>query len=188
MSGPFVVECEAGPLMTDLLHPPGHPIQPHRRDCGPRVGPAVAINRAEWVAAERVLQVGQEQLLVLLLVVQAEHDQRPENALQAAVGTVEQRAHPRVDRLAIPVDLGDRRASEQPAFAPRDPLADRVVVGIEQETIFRWGDPVAGRGRLDDERLEEPARVCQVPLGGAGVGHRLDDVVLDLQRRARATP
>ncbi len=123
---------------------------------------------------------------MLLLVMQAKHDRRAESVQQFFIGPVEQRPHPVVDRRAEAIDLSDRRPREQPALGPSDPLADRVVIGVEEIAVLRRdGLEIRPRG-LEDERLEEPACVRQVPLDGAGIGHRLDDIVLDLQGRSRA--
>jgi hypothetical protein len=44
--------------------------------------------------------------------------------------------------------------------------------------------PAFAPGGLQDESVEKPARVRQVPFGRAGVRHRLDDVVFRFQRLA----
>src|SRR4051812_2536945 len=87
---------------------------------------------------------------------------------------------PRVDRRPVGDDLGDRRAREQPALRTRMAGADALVVRVE-EVVVR----VVERGstkRTEDEALEEPRRMSEVPLHGARVGHRLRDPVLDLER------
>jgi hypothetical protein len=78
----------------------------------------------------------------------------------------------------------ERRASHEAALWPRVLIADRVVVGVEQ-------DPKAGvKGRkirlrlLEHEGFEEPGRVGEMPLRGARVGHRLCAAILRAQWRA----
>jgi hypothetical protein len=61
--------------------------------------------------------------------------------------------------------------------APRalDSRADRLVVAVEQIRPRRFLG--------EHERLEEPGRVREVPLGGRGVGERLDGGVSVAERR-----
>ena len=70
----------------------------------------------------------------------------------------------------------------RPRCGARMLVADGVVVGVEQHRT-RVEGRVAGSVRREHERLEEPRRVREVPLGRARVGHRLHDAVLGRQRR-----
>ena len=79
-------------------------------------------------------------------------------------------------------DVFERRARQQPALGSRLPGTGSLVVGVEAV-----GEPLIQRAkacemRLQHERLEEPGGVRQVPLGGAGVLHRLDDLIFRAQR------
>ncbi len=65
------------------------------------------------------------------------------------------------------------------------PLADGLVVGIEQIAEHRIERLIALEVRLQHEGLEEPGDVRQVPLGGADVRHGLDLLVLGAQRRGQ---
>ena len=55
---------------------------------------------------------------------------------------------------------------------------DRFVVGIEDEAERLIEQAIAPGVGNQHERFEEPRRVCAMPLGRAGVRHRLDRLVL----------
>src|SRR4029078_10119148 len=104
--------------------------------------------------------------LVLLLMIDAELDQA--KRLFAQVG---QRALKRlVDMEAIAANLVQRRAAQHPA--PRSGVARTLglVIAVEQESVSLVEGGVAEHTVAQDEALEEPARVGQVPLGGRSVG------------------
>jgi hypothetical protein len=62
--------------------------------------------------------------------------------------------------------------------------SDGLVVRVEEIFEIRMKRAIAGQQRLQQELLEEPAGVRQVPLGRARVRHALHDEVLGLQRLA----
>ena len=121
------------------------------------------------------------QLLVLLLVLQAEADQRGDLGVVAAAG--EQRLHALVDVGAIALDVGEAGPRDEAALRPRVLLADTLVVAVEENAKGRVEGNEAGLEALEQEGLEEPGDVGEVPLGRARVGHRLHLAVLGRQRR-----
>ena len=82
-------------------------------------------------------------------------------------------------------DSCEGRPGQKPPRRARMPLADGLVVGIEQISEIGIEDLVAGEMRHEQEGLEEPGDVPQVPLRGAGVGHGLDLLVLGAQGRCQ---
>jgi hypothetical protein len=96
-----------------------------------------------------------------------------------ARSALEQRRHRRVDVGAVAAHLGHRRSRQQAAVWARIDLPDLLVVGVEQHIKAVTKRPVAGKVRLEQEGLEEPADVREVPLGRARDDRGLDDVVLD---------
>jgi hypothetical protein len=64
--------------------------------------------------------------------------------------------------------------------------ADGLVVGIEQKAECRVKYPIARTVRDQHELLEEPGCVRPVPLRRAGVGHRLQGLVLVTERNDQA--
>ena len=130
---------------------------------------------------------------MLLLVVQPEGDQgfglRPCGVRRA----VDQRRHGSVHVRAVIPHLVERGASDQAALRPGVSRPDRLIVGVEQEAERRVERPIAVCERLQQEGLEEPGGVREVPLDRTGVRHGLDLGVLrgqtlsqDLARRAHA--
>jgi hypothetical protein len=76
----------------------------------------------------------------------------------------------------------ERRARQQPALGSRLAGAGSLVVGVEAIGEAFIQRAKARKMRLQHERLEEPGGMRQVPLGGAGVVHRLDDLIFRAQR------
>src|SRR6185436_14448871 len=116
------------------------------------------------VAREQVLDVGEDQLLVLLLVVEAELEDRREIVLERAASRREERADVRVDVRAVGEDLRQRRPRDEAALGTRVLASHEVVVGIEENAEALVEGLVLREPGLENERLEEPARVGQVPL------------------------
>jgi hypothetical protein len=78
-------------------------------------------------------------------------------------------------------DLVDRRAGDEAALGAAVALSSLDVVGVEEERVARIRRHIRRFEGREDERLEEPARVGEVPLRGADVRHRADDVVFRLE-------
>ena len=105
-------------------------------------------------------------------------------ARPVAVHPGEQALHPAIDPGAIGQDLGHRGSRQMSAGRPRELRTDAVVVRVEEKRVRRIDGLVARKVRRQQERLEKPGDVGQVPLGRADVGHRLENLVLDGQRPA----
>jgi hypothetical protein len=146
-----------------------------RRRATRRAAVRRAICGPQRLRPEHVLRVGQDQLLVLLLVMQAELDSR---GIEHALGEATRDAL--VDLRAIRVHALEARPREHPTPWPIDARPDGLVVAVEQlrerRIEHRFGE---------DEGLEEPGRVREVPLRGARIDHGLHDLVLDGERRAQ---
>ena len=126
-----------------------------------------------------MLDVGQHQLLVLLLVLHAECDA----LLQVRIIALrfQQGLHVQVDVLPVGCDFGQRRPRQQSALRPRVHVADGDVVGVEQVVVLLVETPVGGIEVLKHEALEKPGDVREMPLCRADVRHALDDTVLRRQ-------
>jgi hypothetical protein len=131
-----------------------------------------------------MLDVREHQLLMLLLVVDAERGD--EQDLVVAHLRREQLPHVLIDVLAITQHLLHRRTRQQAALRPRVHEPNSLVVGVEQVFVVGIKRLVAAQRRLQQELFEEPARVREVPFEGARVRHALHDVVFALERRANA--
>src|SRR3954471_10386088 len=55
--------------------------------------------------------------------------------------------------------------------------SQRVVIGVEQKRKVLVEQAVSGEVRLEDERLEKPTRMREVPLGGTCLRHRLHHLI-----------
>ena len=98
---------------------------------------------------------------------------------------VKQLAHLSVDVLPIGEYLVDGGSGEQATRRARMSRTDCLVVGIEEVVEPR----IVRRGSAcrfaQNEALEEPGRVCKVPLDRARIGHALDHEVLGVEGRAQ---
>ena len=77
--------------------------------------------------------IGPEQFLMLLLVMQADLDNRRDLARARFVGAADQRRHRGIDMRAIGRDIGGGRPGDQPALRTRMPRSRRDIIGVEQE-------------------------------------------------------
>ena len=140
--------------------------------------PHGVVGRQQRIARQDVLDVHQQELLVLLLVLDAELDQRrrrPPRGLSRRVG------HGLVDVGPVLGDLLDPGPGQQPPVVPRIPGAHALVVGVEQVAEVGMEGSVPVETGDEQEGLEEPGGVGPVPLGRAHVGHGLDGLVLGRQ-------
>ncbi len=123
--------------------------------------------------------VGQHQLLMLLLMVEAELETSEGDGRQLRQGV----GHRRIDMGPILADFVEAGAAEHAATRPRMPLPLAVIIGIEQISPIRVERLVVRHAVAQDEGLEEPARVGEMPFGGRCIRHRLDGRVGVGQRR-----
>jgi hypothetical protein len=177
MARPLVVKGEGLADVTGLDQAALEIDPAQRRACRARRA-LRSVGREQWVQRQRVLDVHQDQLLMLLLVMQPKLDQV---GRIAAVGG-DQLGHRLGDVSAIGEHLVDARPGDHAAPGPRMPRADRLVVRIEQVLVGGIERTIGRELGLEQKGFEEPRGMRQVPLGGAGVGHRLDGLVFGRQR------
>ena len=127
----------------------------------------------EGVLREGMEDVGDQQFLVLLLMLQAEFDQVGCFCRQI----VERSQHRAVHCLAVGADRGRVRAGEQAAGRAWMAFADGLIVGVEQYLKAWVMRAVARDEGHRDEGLEEPGGVGAVPLRRACIGHGLHALV-----------
>ena len=185
MPRPLVVEGEAAPIVAQPAQPALVPGPAHLRRRRGLARVARPVGGAKRVAGQHVLYVHQQQFLMLLLMIEPELDQLAGRGPGIDGKRVEQPAHRPVHMGAIGDDLGDLRPGQQAAVGTRMPLAHALVIGIEQISESRIEGLVARQVRREDESLEEPGDVSQMPLGGTHVRHRLDLLVLRRKRRGQ---
>ena len=175
----LIVEREARLVMADR-HQTG--VERHRSAAHDlkRLGSGLDLigGGVERRARHQVQHIHQEKLLMLLVVVQTQLEQI---ALMAAGLALRQPGdHAAVDLASISQDLVDGRPGHQPTLVPPDPLAQGLIVGVEQLLKPRIDRLVFRIGR-QDHRLEKPAGVRQMPFAGAAIRHRLGRQILGRQ-------
>ncbi len=176
----FVVVGEAVAVMADVVDAAVERDEIERQRLAHDDARArLAISRLERLRGEQAQNIGEQQLLMLLLVIDAELDQLCRLLRKVAV---EQPAERLVDVSAICAHLFGRGTREQPALGARLARADALVIGVEAifEALFEHA--VAAQEALQQERLEEPRRVREMPLGRARVVIGLRQLVLVRKR------
>src|SRR4051812_29284340 len=84
---------------------------------------------------------------------------------------------------AVAAYLVERRAAEHTASRALMPRPFRLVIAVEQEGVALVERRAAEHMIAQDEGLEKPGRVGEVPLRRRGVGERLDRRVGVAERR-----
>ena len=116
------------------------------------------------VLRKGVQDVGEHQLLMLLLVVQADLQNARDLGPRRAARLGDQRFSRRIDMRAVLRDLDGIRPRDQPTLRPRMARTGGDVIRVEQEREALVVNRVARHVRLNQKRLEEPGRVRAMPL------------------------
>ncbi len=164
--------------MSDLLKAAGKLDPAERRVRRLHLELRRLIGRHQRIERKDVLDVHQDQFLVLLLMLHPEFDQRCDLAPSRLFGTFDHPRHRGTDMIAIGHDDIDSGARQQAAFRPRVSWADRLVIGIEEVGKGRVEHSVIRIKTRQDKRFEKPGSMGEVPFCRAGIGHRLDRLVL----------
>src|ERR1700704_701392 len=88
-----------------------------------------------------------------------------------------------IDVCPIGPNLRHIGPREHATLRARMPRASRHVVGIEQIRELWIEDLIARQMRHQQKLFKKPGRVGAMPLGRAGIGHRLNNLVFRIQRR-----
>ena len=143
-----------------------------------REAPSRIVSRCNRVLRERVQDVGQHQFLMLLLVIEADFDQRRDGRQRILVGLVKEFHDRRVDMAAVGGDLIGAGTGQMAALVTGVPRAGADIVGIEQEGVVGMKWLVSLAVFAQQELLEEPGGMGAVPFRRARVRHRLDQLIL----------
>ena len=157
--------------MADLDHAAA-PLDPSDRagHCDRHLGHAGPDRRREWVHREMMEDIGEEEFLMLLLMMTAERDEVLH--IRGQIG--QSRQQRRIHSLAISEDLVERGTRQHPPTRPRVALPLGLVIAVEQERPAFVEQLIAGHMIAQHERLEEPGCVGEMPFGGRRIVHRLD--------------
>ena len=115
---------------------------------------------------------------MLLLVIDAKLNQRCSIRRERGIEQTVERC---IDKGTIGAHLLRRWPRQQSTLRTRLPRAHALVIGIEAVFEALVEDAIAREEALENERLEEPGGVCEMPLGRARIVHDLDDLVLVAQ-------
>src|SRR5213078_2246195 len=160
----LVVETVSSALETDAMDA-GRQGYKSGRARGARRPPLTRIDGRHGILRKSVQDVGEQKLLMLLLVMQPDLE-NPQHFRQLRVlRALEQSLDARVDMGAEGGNAFAVGPREEPPPRPRVARPGGDVVGIEEI----W------------ELLEEPSRVRAMPFSRAGVRHRLHQLVLGAQ-------
>ena len=179
MARALIVIGEAFAVMPELEdaaveRKPGERRRLAHRDAGC----GLAVSGLERLGGEQAQNIGQQKLLVLLLVIDAKLDELGRLRRERRV---EQPVERRIDEFAIGAHLLRRGPRQEPALRARMPGAHALVIGIEAIFEALVEDAIVGEEALQQERLEEPGGVSEMPFGRARIVHHLDDLVLVAQ-------
>src|SRR5258708_6231587 len=134
------------------------------------------------ISEERVLDVGGGQLLVLLLVLEAEHNAARGFILQRMLHS---RNHGGVHMVPVSKNRVERRPRERRAKFLLRHIAERVVIAVEEPAEFGMEGLITGGELAQDKGLKKPGGVGKMPLHRAGLRTRLHHHVLRRQRTAK---
>jgi len=145
--------------------------------------PFGVVDRIGGILGKCVENVCEQQLLMLLLVVQSDLDDR-KDALRCFFRNLPNQPFDcGVDMRTVGSDFRAVRARDQTTLRPRMTRTGGNIVGVEKKRKSLVEDPVRGVVRYQKELLEEPGDMRAVPLGRACIRHRLDDLVFGRQMR-----
>ena len=126
--------------------------------------------------------VGEQQFLVLLLMIQAQNNTGPRILGDIAAGKV---LHRRIHMMPIRKDLLRRRSRKRRPQLLLRLLGNRVVVAIEEPDEIRMKRTVPRSKFAEHESFEEPGGVRQMPLRWTGVERGLHHHVFGGKRGAK---
>src|SRR5687768_2606805 len=122
---------------------------------------------------------------MLLLVIDTELDNRLQRGGIILSCARKQLMHGRVDVRPVLHNFSECRPRNVTALCATMPLAGVDIVGIEQETVARMERSIIGNVLLQNERLEEPAGMSQMPFRRTDIRRRLNNTILGSQTAAQ---
>ncbi len=179
----FAIEGEAAAVVANLDQPhrPGMPLQIGGIMPGLMLRCGLPHSGPERILEEKMLEIGEQQLLMLLFMIEPEREQVGA-ALRDQWHGVQ---HGLVDAAAIVDHVGEAGPRQQAALGPRMARAFRFIIAVEQERPALVVQLVAGNMVAQDERLEKPGEMRKMPFGGGRVRHRLRRRVAVGERRGQ---
>ena len=179
MTRSFIVVGEVIAVVADFENAAleGEPVE-RCRMAGADAGNGLAISGLQRLGGEQAQDVGQQKLLVLLLVIDAELDQLGRFRVERCI---EQASERLIDESTIVAHLRDGRPREQPTLGAGLPRTDALIIGVEAIFEALVEHAIAGEEAFQQEGLEEPGGMREMPFGRARVVHGLHDLILIAQ-------
>src|SRR5947207_2313547 len=126
--------------------------------------------------------IGKHQLLMLLFMLQANHNDRRKFGKFSLIYLVKQVKNSLIYIPTILVYLLNSRSRKQTSRWPIISLAKRIVIGIKKVRILRMNGCVPGKRRGKEKGLPEPGYMGEMPFRRAHVWHRLNNIIFSHQR------
>src|SRR5262249_49486565 len=143
----LVIEGEAGTVVAD----PGQPFRKRNPRAARRLAVArycLTVDGVKRIGGPRGLEIGENQFLMRLLMVQAQGHHRADRR----VFRPEDAGNVLVHVGTIAVDLGHGRSGQEAPLRPWPARPDGLVVRIEKKAEVRMESPVTREARLEDKR------------------------------------
>ena len=169
---PFVVESKSSAAMTNLVNASFkvYPLQRHTLSRNMRLAHAP---RPQRHRPQRILDIGQDEFLMLLLVIQAKlYEWRCIFVCRFQV-TQHRLIHVRAVGVNF-IQAWSRHQAARTAIGMRSQL---LVVGVEKLLVALIERFVTGDVCCKNEGLEKPGRMRKVPFSWAGIRHGLQHVI-----------
>src|SRR5207249_476976 len=136
-----------------------------------------AKNREERVLRENVFDIGDEQLLMLLFVMNSERKDRFDLTKQSLVGTGNKSVDVRINGSAIFFRFVHRRTRDESAQVASMHRAGGVVIGVKKIGVLGNCISIARHPFFQNEGLEKPGGVRKMPFRRAYFRHRLYNAI-----------
>ena len=124
-----------------------------------------------------MFDVGDDQFLVLLFMMEAKRNDGRELCQLPLIEPLQQLNDTLIDIPAVGIRLLDGGPGDQPTFGPAMPFSKRIVIRVEEVRVLWMQRPVIRNCRKEQEGLEKPADVGEMPLGRADIWHGLNDII-----------
>jgi len=135
-------------------------------------------NWKERVLREDVFDVGDEEFLMLLLVMDPQDHDRLDLAKQFLIRVRDEIVNIGIDRCAIFLCFFNRWPRYEAAEVAPMHRARGIVIRIEEISVFRMGVAITGDPPFQNERFKKPGRMRKMPFCRADFRHRLHDAIL----------
>ena len=132
-----------------------------------------------------MFEVRDHQFLVLLFVMQAKRNDGRERCQPLLIDLLQQLKDTLIDVPPVGIRLLDGRPGDQPTFGSAMPFSQRIVVRVKEVRVLWMKRLVIRNCRKEQEGLEKPADVGEMPFGRADIWHGLDDIIFGDQRFAQ---